>query len=349
WGHLLKALPLVLALILLTTAGVLAATGTTDSTAAPGSTSSYTLEDIYNRLNTGTVGMQSTFTEPAVAPGTGTMHDLNNIMSIAPALDNTDGATAADVLSTKTFWGLTNGEWGLQTGSIASGSNVSGTDGLKTFTIPDGYYSGKTATCNDTDLAAGNIKSGVSVLGVSGTFQGSGCNCNSGTLNGTRWCDNGDGTVTDLLGYNMSGEGIVGKCVVWLKKADWGGSRRWRYLVTDTLTECSGNGAPCYDDAHARASIRNADYASAGLSDTTPNGHWRLPTFLELAGLTRGTDAVSSGNMRAFTGVQAGGYWSSTTDYTFDAMAEYVTLSNGAINYAHKDTSYYIWPVRGGQ
>ena len=63
---------------------VLAATGTTDSSSAPGSTDSYTLEDIYQRLAAGTAGAQSSFTEPSVAPGTGTMHDLNDIMGAAP-------------------------------------------------------------------------------------------------------------------------------------------------------------------------------------------------------------------------------------------------------------------------
>ena len=64
------------------------------------------------------------------------MHDLNDIMGAAPVLDNTDGATAANVLSGKTFWGLTNGEWGLQSGSIPTSGSVNGADGEKTFNIP---------------------------------------------------------------------------------------------------------------------------------------------------------------------------------------------------------------------
>ncbi len=68
---------------LLVTIGGLAATGTTDSTGAPGATNSYTLTDIYNRINNGTAGTQSTFTEPGVAPGTGTMQTLNEIYDLA--------------------------------------------------------------------------------------------------------------------------------------------------------------------------------------------------------------------------------------------------------------------------
>jgi len=102
---------------LVVTIGVLAATGTTDSSAVPGSTNSYTLADIYDRLDSGTAGSQSSFTEPGVAPGTGTMHTLDDIMGKAPAADDTNGAAAVDVMSGKTFWGLTSGEWGLKTGT----------------------------------------------------------------------------------------------------------------------------------------------------------------------------------------------------------------------------------------
>ena len=56
--------------------------GNPDSPGAPGATNSYTLDDIYNRLDTGAAGTQSTFTEPGVAPGTGTMHTLNEIYDL---------------------------------------------------------------------------------------------------------------------------------------------------------------------------------------------------------------------------------------------------------------------------
>ena len=48
----------------------------------PASTSSYTLEDIYNRLNAGTAGSESTFTEPSSGPETGTMHTLNDLYAL---------------------------------------------------------------------------------------------------------------------------------------------------------------------------------------------------------------------------------------------------------------------------
>jgi len=147
-----------------------AALGTVDSPSAPGATNSFTLEDIYNRLDTGAEDGPSAFTEPAAGPGTGTMHTLNEIMGKAPAADNTNGATTAQALTGKTFWGLrTDGTWGTKTGTAAAGSNVNGPDGSKTFNIPDGFYSGKTATANDSDLQGGNIVQGVNIFGVAGS------------------------------------------------------------------------------------------------------------------------------------------------------------------------------------
>jgi hypothetical protein len=70
---------LTLILVLTVFAGV---TGSLDPPGPPGSTSSYTLNDIYNRLNDGTMATQSTFTEPASGPGTSTGHTLNEIMDL---------------------------------------------------------------------------------------------------------------------------------------------------------------------------------------------------------------------------------------------------------------------------
>jgi hypothetical protein len=120
----IKTVPIVFVLAILATAlTVYAGTaGNLEPPNPPASTSSYTLEDVYSRLDTGAAGTQSTFTEPGSGPGTGTMHTLNDTMGVAPTVDDTNGATAADVVSGKTFWGLTPGSWGLQTGTLTSGS-----------------------------------------------------------------------------------------------------------------------------------------------------------------------------------------------------------------------------------
>lgn len=93
--------------------------GDLDPAAGPADigSSMYTLEDIYKRLNDGTAGSKQTFTEPTAGPTTGTMHILNDIMDIAPSVDDTNGAKANQALSGKKFWELTTAGWGLQTGT----------------------------------------------------------------------------------------------------------------------------------------------------------------------------------------------------------------------------------------
>jgi hypothetical protein len=177
--------------------------GSLDSTAAPGATSSYTLEDVYKRLDTGTDGAQSAFTEPAAGPTAGTGHTVNEVMGKAPVLDNTNGAGLADVLSGKTFWGLTGGAWGPQIGTYTCPATATGTAvaadvlAAKTFSnsssngitgtmadngafglscgaanqsVTAGYYSGGTLT-GDADLVAGNIRSGMNIFGVAGSSK----------------------------------------------------------------------------------------------------------------------------------------------------------------------------------
>lgn len=150
--------------------------GSLDAPAAPAAGSGMpSTADIYNRLDTGAaVIVPGSFQEPAAGPTAGTGRTLADIAAKLPAPDNTHGAAAGDVANGKTFWGLrTDGTWGVTSGTQAapaSGANVTGANGQLTFAIPDGLYSGgKTATAADGNLQPGNIKSGVSIFGVSGT------------------------------------------------------------------------------------------------------------------------------------------------------------------------------------
>lgn len=80
-------------------------------------------------------------------------------------------AAAGNVLSGKVFIGPN----GQDTGSMANNGSTSGTISTKagTVTIPAGYTSGGTVSISSTEQAkviAGNIKSGVTLLGVSGSL-----------------------------------------------------------------------------------------------------------------------------------------------------------------------------------
>jgi len=135
---------------------------------------------------------------------------------------------------------------------------------------------------------------------------------------GTRFTDNGNGTVTD----NLTG-------LIWLKNANCFGDRTW----TNALSCCKNN---LWD-------------GSCGLSDGSSPGDWRLPNINELHSLvdpTQNFPALPAGH--PFTGVQSSYYWSSTTYEPYPDDAWSVSMVFGHVVYDCKDSSYYVWPVRSG-
>ena len=314
----------------------LAAGGTLDSPGPPGSTLSYTLPDVYNRLNAGMAGTQSTFTEPTSGPTVGTGHTLNEIMALAPAGDNINGAIPAQMLAGKTYWSLrTDGTWGTQTGTMPDRGKVVHIPGTTTQTVAAGYHSGSGYVVGDADLAAGNVISGVSIFGITGTYPlapvpktgqtASYATGDDGYLQrgvawpNPRYTDNLDGTATD----NLTG-------LIWLKDANcYGGSRWTEATITSTLTLNSGE---------------------CGLSDGSQEGDWRLPNVRELQSLIDyGQSYLALPGGHPFTSVQSGHYWSSTTFASNTALAWNVRLYDGVVNAGGKTDTNYVWPVRGGQ
>lgn len=284
---------------------------------------------------------------PIVTKGSITFQEVV-IMEITWPFGN---ATTADVLDGKTF---SNDMGTGLTGIMPDRGGMSYTPTTTDQWIAAGYYNGSGKVEGDSDLVSSNIRSGVRIFGVAGNsnvvntstgnaasgdilkdkkawIAGSevtgtrygGCTC-TGTLNGTRWCDNGDGTVTDLT-----------TCLVWLKNASWGGT--YKFWVN------TANGTNAHDRA---AQLKNG---VGGLSDGSVEGDWRLPTKTELYGLANGTEAVRSGNMRAFTGVQSFYYyWSSTTYASRPSDAWGVSLADGHVAFGDKADSICVWPVRSG-
>ncbi|MEI8334963.1 MAG: hypothetical protein WCH74_14100, partial [Chloroflexota bacterium] len=130
----------------------------------------FTLGDIWNRLSTGAAGAKrgATFVEPVAGPGTGTMKTTDEILAAAPAADNTSGATVGEVAAGRTFWGLrTDGTWGLKSGTLATRTPSAATTAQQA-----GIYVAFDLAVVDTDLVAGNIKTGTSIFGVAGTVIG---------------------------------------------------------------------------------------------------------------------------------------------------------------------------------
>ena len=80
--------------------------------------------------------------------------------------DRTGNAVADDVISGATF---SNSDATGLTGTMPDNGTVNLTPGTTAQVIAEGYHSGFGAVAGDTDLAEGNIKSGVEIFGTTGT------------------------------------------------------------------------------------------------------------------------------------------------------------------------------------
>ena len=140
--------------------------------------------------------------------------------------------------------------------------------------------------------------------------------------------DNGDGTVADAR------TGLV-----WLKNANPYGLMTWYESVTYCSSLASG---------------------TAGLTDGSTAGQWRLPSKEELEGI--GTDPPATWELGVptvtwtipgapFTNVQTGGYWSSTDLADHPDHVWLMRMSSGSVLYYFKGLiniyDIYVWPVRG--
>lgn len=246
------------------------------------------------------------------------MADLNTIMTAAPAVDDANGATTADVASGQTFWGLASGQWGVQTGTKPAP--------LAQFIVPPLVVpqTGQTTCYNDagsviacTDTGQdGEYRLGITpalapTYGTSGAF-------NTPAWTGTRFTDNEDGTVTDNL-----------TALVWLQDANCFSTRTWTTALSDANGLVDG---------------------ACGLSDGSSAGDWRLPNTNELHSLI---DLTQSGSPKLpsghpFTTVQSD-YWSSTSNNIGAVYAWYISLNDGLVYYHGKNFTRYVWPVRAGQ
>jgi hypothetical protein len=157
-------------------------------------------------------------------------------------------------------------------------------------------------------------------------FAGAGIGCSGTGQDGAvqagaewpspRFTDNGDGTVTDEL------TGLV-----WLKDADFYGELSWE---------------------QALAVVRHLDTGSAGLSDGSAAGDWRLPTIKELFSLI---DYESSHPIvppdNPFENVRSSIYWTSTSLASAPQLAWMTTLGIGPTVFDLKVNGNRLWPVRG--
>ncbi|MCP4412037.1 MAG: DUF1566 domain-containing protein, partial [Gammaproteobacteria bacterium] len=290
--------------------------------AAVNTSKMYTVDDIYNRLDAGTSGTDPTtksgFTEPTNSPASSSK-DLNDVMSKAPSVDDTDGATTAEVANGKKFWSLrSSGDWGLKTGTVTAGSPavVPKTGQTKCYDASTNVE--ETCASPEHDMQDGQESISFGVAHAS-----------------PRFTNNSDGTVTD----NTTG-------LIWLTKAnciktdypgfDADGKVTW----SQAFTFIKGINDSTYDCG---------DKSNSGTHQTD----WRLPNTKELYSLidfqyynpslsdTAGTAKWSEGN--PFSSVVSWDYWSSTTAVAGTGHAWVVDLTYGGVSHPIKTNNHYVW------
>jgi len=235
--------------------------------------------------------------------------DVDIFGVVGTVLQSTGNAVAGEVLSGKTF--SNSSEAGVA-GTMANWGAVTITPGATDQTIAAGYHNGSGKVLGDADLVASNIKQGVNISGVAGSFTRFPAPIYPRT---SRFTDNANGMVTD----NMTG-------LIWLKNADCFGSVDWSTAVSDANGLATG---------------------ACGLTDGSSAGAWRLPNIEELRSLidySRYNPALPSGH--PFTGVQSYYYWSSPTCAGYSSYAWVVHFYDGVVNAGYKTFTFHVWPVR---
>jgi len=131
-----------------------------------------------------------------------------------------------------------------------------------------------------------------------------------------RFTDQGNGAVLD----NLTG-------LIWLKNAKPCGVKNWADAVAYCNSLASG---------------------TAGLTDGSTAGDWRLPNVKEVHSLIdfdKYNPALPAGH--PFLGVQSYVCWSSTSCAHNSGRGWYVDVNLGFVGDNDKPTYYYVWPVRG--
>lgn len=206
-----------------------------------------------------------------------------------------------------------------------------------TAVVNAGYYAATTLTAVDAYLAAENIKTNVTIFGITGTYAGGGIVYTNATA--------GVPTTGQTTSYQTGDDGDYRKGVTWPDprftiQADTN-------CVTDNLTglvwarNANLNGAMTWSSAI----VYCEGLIYGGQSD------WRLPNVKELQSLIDfGQDSPALPSGHPFAGVLSDSYWSSTTSYADGPdYAWCVSLLTGDLYRGNKAPAWYAWPVRGGQ
>ena len=245
-------------------------------------------------------------------------------------------AVAGDMLSGKIAW---------VDGLAVTGTMPTQTLSAANDTVSAGYYAATTLSAVDTDLAAGNIASGVTVFGIAGSHA-SGFTYGAQPLKtGQTICYDASGGVIACSGTGQDGAYTAGVTRSYTDPADG--------TITDNATglmweKCSEglSGASCGTGTATTYTWTNA---LAQCEGSTANSHsdWRLPNRLELETLVDSSASSPAINATYFPAAQSDVYWSSTSYKPSLDYAWVVYFTDGNVSSGNKTNSDYVRCVRG--
>ena len=188
-----------------------------------------------------------------------------------------------------------------------------------------------------------NIKKGVTIFGVVGTFTG--ITPIQNALIPSRYTNKNNGTVID----NRTK-------LIWLRNASCFNHKYWNQIEQNSKVFVSHNESIMQDWKTATRIVNELQDGQCGLNDGSKPTDWRLPTKEEWEVMvdtkyerpalsnTNGTGQWAENDI--FRGVKTSYYWSSTTFVGNASLAWYMTFSVGSTGFVGKNSAFYVWPIR---
>lgn len=316
------------------------------SITAPGgspSATSYTLTDIFNRIKTNAVATLGNHSLSPTTTPQSSYHSLTEIYNALPTI------YASDFLASSTYLGIT-GSIDVKTGdtAVATGS-VSATTLL--LQPPIGYYNGNvTVSTTSTNFIASNIKNGVFLFGIVGSYGGGGGGsaANKTPLKtGQTLCYDSGGSPVSCVGTGQDGETTNGTARSY---TDNGNS-----TISDNATglmweKCNYglSGASCATGSATKVAWSTAT-STCETAVTGGHSDWKLPNINELATLIdyAPADPDPSINATYFPNTKSDDYtWSSTQDIYARPGAWTITFYDGQQSTDPVTATNYIRCVR---
>ncbi|MDO8806667.1 MAG: DUF1566 domain-containing protein [Elusimicrobiota bacterium] len=237
--------------------------------------------------------------------------------------------------------GLMTGIMGLSVEADAAGTHVLGakqqTLATGTDTVNAGYYSATTLSAVDADLAAGNIKSGVTIFGKLGTYTTGYALPDTGQTGDyvARFGEDSD-YASPVNQPNYTIQNPVGISSVTID------NRTGLMWVTNPV-DAAISGTYLWEDAiDACEGLIGSAGTYAGYND------WRLPNIRELMSIVDYQNVSPAINTAYFLNPVGAFYWSSTSYVQDNLFAWEVGFVSGIVNLDFKTSSYSVRCVRAG-